>query len=63
MVQGLAAPRLGQGWRWTVVIVPDMLSRLGASPSLLSTWRWQVRLGMVTIDGYGMLKVVLKLVN
>ena len=58
-----SARGLDRGWRWTVGSAPDMLARLGASPSLLSTWGWQVRLGMVTIDGYGMLTVVLKLVN
>lgn len=45
-----------------VVNAPDMLARLGAYPSSMSTWEWQVRLGMLTIDGHCMLTVVLKLV-
>ena len=58
-----SARGLDRGWRWTVVSAPNMLARLGAAPSFLSTWGWQVRLDMVTIDGYCMLTVVLKLVN
>jgi hypothetical protein len=54
---------LDMGWRWTLVSTPNMLARLGASPSLLSTCGWQVSLGMVTINGYAKLTVVLRLVN
>ena len=54
-----SARGLDMGWRWTVFNAPDMLARIGASPSLLSTCGWQVRLGMVTIDGYAKLTVVL----
>ena len=49
--------------RCTVVGAPDMLARLGASPSLLLTWGWQVRFGMLTIDGPCMLTVMLKIVK
>src|SRR3954467_15401952 len=46
-------------WRWTVGCLPDMLSRLVAAPSLLSTMGWQGCARLFTIDGNGKLTVVL----
>ena len=46
-------------WRWTVGCLPDMLARLNAAPSLLSTMGWQEGARLFTIDDNGKLTVVL----
>ena len=48
-------------WRWTVGCLPDMLARLAATPSLLSTMGWQEGARLFTIDDIGKLTVVLVL--
>ena len=48
-------------WRWTVGCLPDMLARLAAAPSLLSTMGWQGCARLFTIDGNGKLTGVLVL--
>ncbi len=50
-------------WRWTVGCLPDMLARLAAAPSLLSTMGWQGGARLFTIDDNGKLTVILKVCN
>ena len=45
--------------RWTVGCLLDMLARLAAAPSLLSTMGWQEGARLFTIDDNGKLTVVL----
>ena len=46
-------------WRVTVGCLLDMLARLAAAPSLLSTMGWQEGARLFTIDDNGKLIVVL----
>ena len=48
-------------WWWKVGCLPDMLARLAAAPSLLSTMGWQGCARLFTIDGNGKITVVLVL--
>ena len=50
-------------WQWTVLRVPDKVGGASSSSSSLATLGLANGLGMVTINGYAKLTVVLRLVN